>query len=189
MILGKWYSEQRLRLSAAIAVGSLVVVSFGWRCARAQDLTCSTRVLYRGDSLTVELPEDHSGFDFVVAGEALDERAISFRPTSKDTIGPPIAPEEFARMRRVKLVTTTARGPLFRPWVRPGGPIAYGPSELIFTRPGPYEVLLGRDLGDDEADFDACWVDYFDYPNPYPYTVQKPSSSAESGTAGRRCRG
>jgi len=45
------------------------------------DLTCWPRKLYRGDTLVVELPKRHEGFDFAIMGPQLTERVISFKPS------------------------------------------------------------------------------------------------------------
>jgi len=158
----------RMRFVAgAVVVLALIFNNYNWLARRAEAgwLRCSPERLYRGETVTVDLPAEHDGYDFAILCHALEQYLISFKPGPLDRIGPVIAPGVFAKMRQVKLSTAEARGSLSAPW-RPDRPRALKPPEKIFTESGSYEVLLGPALGAEDADFDACWVDYFDFPRP-----------------------
>ncbi|MDO8432878.1 MAG: hypothetical protein Q7S58_10775 [Candidatus Binatus sp.] len=132
-------------------------------------LHCSPKVLYRGDTLTVDLPEPHGGLDFAIMNYQTDTFMISFEPNAggkyPDTIAPVIPDPEFAGMKQIKLPTSSARGSLSDSWGW-NGPHALKPPQLIFTKSGSYEVVMGTPRGPEFADFDACWVTYFDRPKP-----------------------
>ncbi len=81
---------------------------------------------------------------------------------------PVIPPGQFGAMNSIRIDSATVRGSVFHPWRRPHAPVASAPPKPIFTITASYEVLLGADLGNDDGDFDACWVDYFDYARPKP---------------------
>jgi len=130
------------------------------------DLICRPQKLYRSDTLVVELPMRHAGFDFAIMGPQLAEHVISFKPGRADKIGPVIPARRFAAMKRIRIDSATVRGSVFSPWRRPHESVVAAPPKPIFTATASYEVLLGADLGNDDGDFDACWVDYFDYPRP-----------------------
>ena len=140
------------------------------------DLKCFPRVLYRGDVLNVELPPDHGDLEFAVWTEDLETLVVSFEPRPRDRIGPVIPPDRFAKMKRVELFTTEARGSVSRPWAGAQTPLALAPPKMIFTKTGLYEVLLDGDLGYDDADFAACWVDYNDSLRPRTKTARSPNS-------------
>jgi len=170
------------RFSLAILLAWLTLVPWGQARAQWQSfwprLKCRPERLYRGDSLTIDLPEPHDGVEFGIFTPTLrfssDGRMflISFKPTQKDTIPPVIAPEAFARMKQVVLPTTTARGTLYNlPFTSPEeSPVK--PSALIFTKTVTYWAELGRDLGADLAESDdvpcLCEFDYFDRDAPKP---------------------
>ncbi len=168
----------RMRLVAGAVVLLALIFNNWWaRCAEAGWLRCSPDRLYRGESVTVDLPAAHEGYDFAILGRSMKQYLISFKPGPLDRIGPVIAPGVFATMKQVKLSTAEARGSLSDPW-RPDRPRALRPPQKIFIQSGPYEVLLSPSLGEEDADFDACWVRYFDFPRP-----QAGASSHSSGDA------
>jgi len=155
----------KIRFAASAVLALALILNNRWvRCAEAGQLRCSPEKLYRGGILTVDLPAAHEGYDLAILGRAMKQYLISFQPGPLDRIAPVIAASAFASMRQVRL-STEARGSLSGPWLA-DRPRALKPPEKIFTQSGPYEVLLGPALGAEDSDFDACWVDYFDYPKP-----------------------
>ncbi len=167
----RWHGVGRVAIGLPVLITALLCASPSLLFAQAPSLNCQPKELYRGDTLTVDLPMPHGTFDFAIWGPAPEgqdpeEQVVSFKPEAKDKIGPVISPGVFAKMKQIKLVTTEVRGSVFHPWQRPDGPVATGPPKPIFTQSGAYEVLLGGDLGNDDGDFDGCWVYYFDYPRP-----------------------
>ncbi len=168
----------RMRLVAGAVVVLALIFNNSWaRRAEAGWLRCSPDRLYRGESVTVDLPAEHEGYDFAILCHGLKQNLISFKPGPLDRIGPVMAPGVFAKMRQVKLSPAEARGSLSPPW-RPDRPRALKPPEKIFTESGPYEVVLGPALGEEDGEFDACWVRYFDFPRP-----QTGASSHSTGDA------
>jgi len=161
----------KLRLAFAISVASVVVCAIQPATAMADDLDlhCSPKVLYRGDTLTVDLPEPHGGLDFAIVNYQVDPFMISFVPNTRgknrDTIAPVIPDPEFARMKQIRIPTSSARGSLWNSWGW-NGPHTLKQPQLVFTKSGPYEVAVGTPRGPEFEDFDMCVVKYFDYPKP-----------------------
>ncbi|MDO8434197.1 MAG: peptidoglycan-binding domain-containing protein [Candidatus Binatus sp.] len=163
-------------LAFAISVASVVFAAIQPVTAIEDSLHCSPKVLYRGDTLTVDLPEPHGGLDFAIMH--IDTFLISFEPNAggkyPDTIAPVIPDPEFARMKQIKILTTSARGSLWNSWGW-NSPHTLKPPQLIFTKSGSYEVLMGTPRGPEFEEFDGCWVTYFDYPKPN-YSAKNPTN-------------
>ena len=178
---------QRQRLHEILIV-SLVILSIWHRPAYAGLLTCQPQTLYRGEALTIELPNPHEDYEFAVWGEDLELMMISFKPGPKDKIAPVIAPNVFRAMKRIDLHSTTARGSPSDFWHGSDLPRGLGASRLIFINTGLYEVLLGPAIGAEDADFDGCWVNYINGPKPKSMLLssRKPHATernAERGVA------
>jgi len=171
----------RLRFFPAILLACSIVAPATQ--ARAQwesfwpRLECRPQRLYRGDSLTIDLPLPHDGAEFGIFTATEHSSGgdrmflISFKPTQKETIPPVIAPEAFAKMKQIVLSTTTARGTLYRlPFTSPEDPAKR--AAPIFTKTVTYWAELGKDLGADLAESDdiprLCEFDYFDRDPPKP---------------------
>lgn len=152
------------RLRTGVLLASLAIISICRNPAHAGLLTCRPQVLYRGDTLTIDLPNPHGDYEFAVWGEDLELMMISFKPGPKDNIGPVIPPKVFRAMQRIELLTTAARGSPSDFWHGSDARRAARPPKSIFTNTGLYEVLLGPAIGAEDADFDGCWVDYIDGP-------------------------
>jgi len=156
-------------LAFAISVASAVFPAIQPVIAMEDTLHCSPKILYRGDTLTVDLPQPHGGLDFAVLNYQLDQFLVSFVPNTRgknrDTIAPVVPDPEFARMKQIKILTSSARGSEWNSWGW-NGPHTLKPPQLIFTKSGPYEVAMGAASGPEFGDFVTCWVTYFDYPNP-----------------------
>lgn len=157
---------RRLWFLLEVLICLLVLLWIGQKPAEAGLLACRPGVLYRGDSLTVNLPMPHGDYEFAVWAESLELMMISFEPGPKDTIAPIIAPDMFRTMKQIKLLTTEARGSSSDFWHGSDVPRASGSPKPIFTETGLYEVLLGQAIGAEDADFDGCWVNYVDRPRP-----------------------
>jgi hypothetical protein len=65
-------------------------------------------------------------------------------------------------MPQITLNTATARGSVSNWWRKPDMVRALKPPELIFSKSGAYEIVLGLSLGAEGSAFGACWVDYVD---------------------------
>lgn len=160
-----------MRWAFAISVASVVVCAIQPVTTMADDLDlhCAPSVLYRGDTLPVDLPEPHGGLDFAILNYQLDPFLISFEPNVggkyPDTIAPVIPDPEFASMKQIKILTSSARGSLWESWGW-NGSHTLKPPQLIFTKSGPYEVAMGTPRGPEFEDFYGCWVTYCDYPKP-----------------------
>ncbi|HVA80898.1 MAG TPA: hypothetical protein VNF29_08225 [Candidatus Binataceae bacterium] len=139
-----------------------------------QPLSCGPRTLYKGETLTVDLPKPHRNFDFAVGRVGDLWRIISFKPRPWDKIPPVIAPDAFAEMERVELSAAGARGSTYDTAKYPDDArkLSYikEPPAPIFVKPGNYRVLLGRDLSrvpsDPDTDYFACDVAYYNRPRP-----------------------
>ena len=132
------------------------------------DLHCTPSVLYRDDTLTVDLPEPHGGWDFAIMNYQTDTFLISYVPNTRknrDTIAPAIPDPEFARMKQIKIPTSSARGSLWNSWGW-NGPHVFKPPQPIFTKSGSYEVIMITPSEPEHGDFKTCWVTYCDYPKP-----------------------
>ncbi len=148
--------------------------------ANARFLRCRPRVLYSGDTLTIDLATPHVDYEFAIWADELRLMMISFKPGPKDSIGPIVAPDVFRTMKRIELLTTSAQGYPSHFWHGSDVPHAAGSPKLIFTNAGLYEVLLGPAIGAEDADFDGCWVDYIDRPRPQSrHLVSKHKPQAE----------
>jgi hypothetical protein len=152
-------------------------------------LHCSPKVLYQGDTLTVDLPEPHGGLDFAIMNYQTDTFLISFVPNTRrkhrDKIAPVIPDPEFARMKQIKLLTSSARGSLWNSWGW-NGPHTLKPPQLIFTKSGLYDVQMGTPYGPEFEDFAVCAVTYCDYPKP-KQSLENPTkcdASLETGDYG-----
>jgi hypothetical protein len=161
---------------AALTVG-LAVWSAWQRPACARVLQCRPQVLYRGDTLTIELPTPHHDYEFAVWTQHLKLMMISFRPRPKDRFAPAVAPDVFRTMKKIKLGANVARGSGSYFWHGSELPRASGPPQLIFTSPGLYELLLGPAIGAEDEDFDGCWVRYVTRARPKTGDAQFKSKS------------
>ena len=129
-------------------------------------IRCHPSLLYRGDDLVVEFGSSHDGFDFGLQPETGHRDwggkllLLSFKPGKNDHISPVISPQKFAAMRQITLNTATARGSYSNFWRGDEIPRALKPPELIFTKSGGYEILLGLAIGSEDAAFNACSVEY-----------------------------
>ncbi len=157
---------RRRGLLCGILIVSLAILAIWPRPVRAGLLICRPYRLYRGETLTIDLPNPHADYEFEVWGEDLELLKISFKPGPKDTVVPVIAPGVFASMKRVTLPTTTAQGFPSHFWHGDDIPQAHGSPRLIFAKTGHYEFLLGLAVGAEDQDFDGCWVDYINTPRP-----------------------
>ena len=137
-------------------------------------LVCRPTVLYRGDTLTVDLPMPHDGYELgiVPPGELQDLMLLTFktRPVdellhrSVDKIQPVIAADTFARMKRLRLVTTQAGGFWISGPPNPCHTRVAGVAEPIFTKSGDYRVQLGPALGGENDDVSGeCLIKYVDH--------------------------
>ncbi len=114
----------------------------------------------------VELDSPHDDFDFGIWPVAAHRQGrsnlflLTFGPGKSDRIAPVIPPQKFAAMKQITLNPATARGSLSNWWRGREIPRALKPPELIFTDSGAYEILLGAGLGSEDANYDACYVDY-----------------------------
>lgn len=99
----------------------------------------------------------HTGKDLAI----LDDKQflISFKPGPLDKIRPVIPTETLAKMKQLRISTKDAKGSPSNPW-RSDRPRALARPQRIFTASGSYEVVVGPALGAEDADFDACHVDY-----------------------------
>jgi len=127
---------------------------------------CDTHKLYRGETLEVEIRGPHRGYYFGVwppPGQPF--LLIAFQPRPGNTLAPLITPDTFAAMTKIELIggeTLGVSSALLKKSSAPKTP------QVIFRRTGLYEVALGEVMESEDGDFDACWVDYFDYPRPKP---------------------
>jgi hypothetical protein len=76
--------------------------------------------------------------------------------------------ETFRNMKRVKIVTTEAKGsPAFGANTGPCFKRVEDPPEPIFTKSGDYAVAIGPSLGGEDPDeVGHCVVHYIDRPRP-----------------------
>ncbi len=167
------------RIYFALASGIVLLFIFLGQGSTAQEqeepereLSCHPRVLYRGDTLTVDLPMAHDGSEFAIPRGIFGAlpMMISFEPLPKDKIAPLISPAVFAKMKQIRLVTTRAKGsPGTWRWQAPDGPTALKPPEPIFTKATAYQALLGYGLGAEDGSehiLGSCPLLYFDRRRP-----------------------
>jgi len=74
---------------------------------------------------------------------------------------------KFAKMTKIELVGGKTLG-LPQDLMANPDPYRFGPPRVIFAKTDLYQVELGELLWTEDGDFDACWVDYYDYPRPKP---------------------
>ncbi|MGH7001839.1 MAG: hypothetical protein ACREEA_10070, partial [Stellaceae bacterium] len=124
----------------------------------------SPEKVYRGGSFTVDLPA-HKDYELAILGDGGKMLIISFKPAKADRIGPVLSAKAFAAMNQITISTRTARGSLSSSWTL-NRPRALKRPQKIFTRSSSYEILLGPAIGSYDGLVDACWVDYYNYPDP-----------------------
>ena len=67
-------------------------------------------------------------------------------------------------MKQVRLATANARGSVMEPWVHGKDAAVPRPTQLIFTKTGNYDVIVGRNLKSPNSVIDVCDLCYFDHP-------------------------
>lgn len=127
----------------------------------AQGLRCTPRTLYRGETLSVSLPEQHGGYLALV-----NPRGGYMFLTSDETqeadrsagVSPLITRQDFESMRELRLSTTSARA---RDYNRKGAR-SMGRVLPVFRQTGWYRVLVSRNsFEQEEPAYDAsCRVYY-----------------------------
>jgi hypothetical protein len=137
-------------------------------------LKCEPQVLYRGDTLTVDMLGPHDDDEFAIMrgvehpATASDYLLMSFKPNPPDTVAPVIPFDKFRGMKQVRIATTEAKGS--PAWGGNDGPCfkrVDQPPQRIFTRSGEYAVAIGQSLGGlDEGEASSCVVHYIDRPRP-----------------------
>jgi hypothetical protein len=137
-------------------------------------LKCEPQVLYKGDTLTVDIPTPRDDYEFgIERGVEHPETAsspllMSFKPGAPDKIAPVIPFDRFRSTKQLRIITSEARG-------SPASTMPRSPCfahvdrapELVFTRRGDYGVEIGPMLGGLEPDVAGyCVVHYIDRPRP-----------------------
>ncbi|MFZ1888434.1 MAG: hypothetical protein WAU33_10405 [Candidatus Binataceae bacterium] len=162
----------------AIFLGLLIALAYSSQAsAQIPSIDCKPKVLYCGDTLTVEFKNRHAGADFAIAlAYGSELRMLSFQPGPNDRIPPLIPPDEFARMKEFRLRTDTARGSPSEGWEGNCVPRVKGIPEPIFTVTGYYQVMVGYDLWERgyELGFGSCRVEYIDNLRPKPGDQSSP---------------
>ena len=128
--------------------------------------SCNPVRLYRGDTLTVTFHSTHDDADLAVLNENNRMVLISFKRQPEDKIDPVIPQSEFGKMKQVRLATASARGSAMEPWVHGKNAAVLNRPQLIFTKAGNYEVIVGPNLKSPNAAIDVCYLFYYDYPRP-----------------------
>jgi hypothetical protein len=139
--------------------------------AQIPSIDCKPKVLYCGDTLTVQFKNHHAGADFAIAlAYGSELRMLSFQPGPNDKIPPVIPADEFAKMKEYQLRTDIARGAPSNGWQGNCVPRVKGPPEPIFTVTGDYQVMVGYDLWEEgyELGFGSCRIEYIDNLRPKP---------------------
>jgi hypothetical protein len=128
------------------------------------DFYCERTRLYRGDTLVVDFHSPHDDADLAIMNSDGQTMLISFRRQPEDKFDPVIPQSEFAKMKQVRLATPTARGSLMKPWVHGKAASVLKQPQLIFTKTGNYDVVVGQDLKSPNSEIDVCDLYYYDYP-------------------------
>jgi len=76
-------------------------------------------------------------------------------------------------MIHVKIDTASATGSVMKGWTHGKTRAALEPPQLIFTKTGNYDVLVGTDLRSPNGGIGICYMYYYDYPRP---TAGRPTS-------------
>lgn len=124
---------------------------------RKARLKCSPQKLLRGDILTLDMATPHGGDLAVRAPDGTDFLIVYVENDEGPGAGSLMNPKEFINLSQLKLFTDKSKA---RPWV-------YGrdKNELIFTRPGWYQVRLSENLQtDDGTPVYQCRVYYSNKP-------------------------
>jgi hypothetical protein len=151
----------------------LVVLAGGLRvspalpqAAKEIAFDCKPVRLYRGDTLAVTFDSPHHDEDLAVLNEDNRMVLISFKRQPEDKTDPVIPQGEFGKMKQVRLATADARGSVMEPWVQGKDAAVLKQPQLIFTKTGNYEVIVGHNLKSPNSEIDVCYLYYFDYPRP-----------------------
>lgn len=132
-------------------------------------ISCEPLNLYKGDTLTVDLPVPHDDYEFGISHGVDDpELLMSFKPNPPDTIAPAIPFDVFRKMKQVKILTTSAKGsPALGANTGPCRKRVDQPPQLIFTASGDYGVEIGPSLAGEDPDMRGwCSIHYIDAPRP-----------------------
>jgi len=128
------------------------------------DFNCERTRLYRGDTLVVDFYSQHDDADLAILNPDGRSILISFARQPEDKVDPVISHGEFARMKQVRLATVTARGSVMEPWVHGKDAAVLKQPQLIFTKTGNYDVIVGQNLKSPNSEIDVCDLYYYDYP-------------------------
>jgi hypothetical protein len=151
----------------------LLVLAGGFRVgpALAQpaeeiDFYCEQTRLYRGDTLVVDFHSPRDDADLAIMNADGQTMLISFKRQPEDKVDPVIPRSDFAKMKIVRLGTANARGSVVEPWAHAKAAAVLRQPELIFTKTGNYEVVVGQDLKSPNGSIGVCYIYYHDYPRP-----------------------
>ena len=131
---------------------------------REIDFDCEPVRLYRGDILAVNFHSPHDGADLAILNPDARSILISFARQPEDKVDPVISHGEFANMKQVRLATANARGSLMEPWAHGKDAAVLKQPQLIFTKTGNYDVVVGQNLKSPNSEIDVCDLYYRNYP-------------------------
>jgi hypothetical protein len=160
-----WSRAAAARMMPAAKHESVVALGLFERSGETQrgTLRCSPRRLYRGDTLTLEMPERHGGYLAVVnpRGDYLfltSDQAETKESERKAGVHPLMSTTEFGGMRQLKLSTNDTRALDYNKKGLRGGRRA----AAVFQQTGWYKVMLGQtSFEQEDPPFDAmCRVYY-----------------------------
>jgi hypothetical protein len=152
-------------LGAALGAALLMAAGCSKRSApAADDFGCTPAELHRGEKLTVRLPQQH-GEDLAVVdpdGRLYYVAVYTGGAGKRPGLDPAIDPVAFRRMDQLETTSAEAEG---APQDGSGG----NARKAVFTKSGPYQILLGDNLGTQYAIVQGqCEVRYTDTEKPKP---------------------
>lgn len=151
-------------LALLLLVGGFRVAPASAQPAEEIDFNCERTRLYRGDTLVVDFYSQHDDADLAILNEENRMVLISFKRQPEDKADPMIPRGQFGKMKQVRLATADARGSVMEPWVQGKDAAVLKQPQLIFTKTGNYEVIVGHNLKSPNSEIDVCYLYYFDYP-------------------------
>lgn len=124
--------------------------------------------------MTVTFHSPHANADLAILNPDTQTIVISYKRAPEDKVNSVIPHDKFGKMRQVRLNTAKAQGSVMKDWAHGGNPAVLEPPQMIFTKTGNYDVVVGEDITSSNGEIDVCDLYYFDYPKPRAKRADQP---------------
>ena len=127
------------------------------------DFDCEPVRLYRGDILAVNFHSPHNNAELAIANADGQTMVISFKRGPEDKVDSVIPHDKFGKMKQVTLDTAKAQGSVMKQWAHGKTQAVLDPPQLIFTKTGNYDLIVGESITSPNGEIDVCDLYYYDY--------------------------